>query len=109
MTEPRTSQTSGLRLWHDDVRQPPDGSWVWAQTNAQAVALLATGDVVEASLDHDLGMENGLVLVKWMCEAGYVPEKVTIHSWNPSGARRMAAVLEDHGHRCVVEPFRIAA
>jgi hypothetical protein len=106
-----------LRIWHDDVRPAPEG-WVRARTNDEAKALLLAGGVTEISLDHDLGAqdaeqfeldseewwaamttagraaETGFDLVEWMCQTGNVPERVTIHSWNPDGAARMAARLK---------------
>lgn len=118
-----------MKLWYDDVRPPPDDSWKWAWTNDMAKNFLATGQVVECSLDHDMGMdevelptdvdealdvlaehqkratETGLDLVHWMVETGNVPPKVTIHSWNPEGARNMAARLNRYGHDCYVEPY----
>lgn len=104
-----------MRLWLDDIRPAPSG-WEWARTNVQAQEFLLTGQVVECSLDHDLGYhdveipddpeqllevitlhgtseETGYDLVCWMLENNLVPKKVTIHSWNPDGAKRMAARL----------------
>lgn len=103
------------KLWHDDIRPAPDG-WLWARTNEQAQEILRKGDIVECSLDHDLGYhdvelpedpnelaevlvlkgqseETGYDLVCWMLENDLVPQKVTIHSWNPEGAAHMAARL----------------
>ena len=108
------------KLWHDDVRPPPAG-WLWARTNDQAKYFLMLAEregspIVECSLDHDLGYhdvvlpedpdelaevlilrgqseETGYDLVCWMIEHNLVPKKVTIHSWNPEGARHMAARL----------------
>jgi hypothetical protein len=155
-----------IRLWHDDVRPPPDDSWTWARTNDAAKAVLEAHPVCEISLDHDLGYagpppgkcercngtgrlsnsgerkddptfpsdprgvpcavcdgdgfiggdvlyvagtadETGYDLVKWMCETGNVPPKITIHSWNPAGARRMAALFADHDHGCIVRPYEL--
>jgi len=120
-----------MRLWHDDVRRAPEG-WKWARTNDEAKELLLTGEVVECSLDHDLGLhglgidetddwdkiieisyamadqigeETGLDLVKWMIENDCVPAKITIHSWNPEGAMRMARRLADHDHEVLISPF----
>jgi hypothetical protein len=111
-----------IRLWHDDVRQPPDGDdWVWAKTNAEAMWYLAAGGIVEASLDHDLGAiptgdpqdvylkgdaeETGLDLVRWMVENGRVPATVRIHSWNPDGAMAMARTLDDAGYPVLIDPY----
>ena len=119
-----------MKLWHDDIRPSPPG-WTWARTNAEAKRLLETGEVTECSLDHDLGLhdvdvpspevdvetyldaitragaaeETGLDLVHWMVETGNVPVKVTIHSWNPIGARNMAARLNHFGHDVTIAPF----
>lgn len=158
-----------IRLWHDDVRPPPRG-WVWVRTNDDARAILQTGRVIEASLDHDLGYDgpppgecaecggtgiepgydrkkrnsprisrskfedppcvacdgdgfiggdvlyiagtaedDGYELVRWMVEEGYVPPKVTIHSWNPAGARNMQLALEAAGHHPAVVPYTAPA
>lgn len=117
-----------MRLWHDDVRPPPAG-WVWARTNDAAKEILLSENVTQISLDHDLGYhditlpddpdelaevlilrgqseETGYDLVNWMIERKLVPESVTIHSWNPDGARAMAARLNRFGYDCVVEAYR---
>lgn len=117
------------RLWHDDVRPPPEG-WTWAKTNDEAKEVLLGDEVVtHCSLDHDLGMhiandvndwdeiieiayaqqdtesETGLDLVDWMIENERVPGEITIHSWNPSGASLMAQRLVDAGHEVVLMPY----
>lgn len=125
--------TGDVRLWHDDVRPPPQG-WVWARTNDAAKTVLRYDNVVECSLDHDLGLEHlevpdewdddawdkvievansltdkhsetGLDLVLWMIQNDRVPAEVRIHSWNPDGAKFMAAALNRAGHDCYVSPF----
>jgi hypothetical protein len=45
-----------MRVWLDDRRPPPDGEWAWVKTPEEAIELLATGEVSEISLDHDLGL-----------------------------------------------------
>lgn len=96
--------TPEIRLWLDDVRPAPDG-WRWAKTLEAARALLETGSVVEASLDHDLGTDErgdelpaGRKLVLWMCEHGVWPrDGVSIHSANVVGVQHMAALIERYG------------
>ena len=34
-----------------------------------------------------------------------LPKKVTIHSWNPSGANNMKKVLQDNGIEVIINPF----
>lgn len=108
-----------MKLWHDDMRPPPDDTWVWARTNDEAKTHLRSEAVEVASLDHDLGMEEvdlrdmdieqqidvaiaqqerhsetGLDLVDWMVKEDLVPSIVRIHSWNPPGAQAMAARIQ---------------
>jgi hypothetical protein len=92
-----------VKIWHDDARRPPDGSWSWACTNAEAIALLEQGDVDEISLDRDIFKdgrwhESGELLIKWMIERERVPALVRIHSWNLPGARRMVLLLNRAGY-----------
>ena len=114
-----------LKVWHDDIRQAPEG-WVWVRTNQAAIVLLcgSVTNVTEISLDHDLGLheldpadyekpellkgsseETGYHLVQAMCLLKVVPEKVTIHSWNPEGAARMASCFNAHGYDCYISPY----
>jgi hypothetical protein len=99
-----------VKIWHDDVRYPPDG-WQWARDNKTFVLMCLMAAVqgiavTECSLDHDLGEEpgnigrmgsspdgDGVDLVKALCALRIVPPKVTIHSWNQDGALYMAGLL----------------
>lgn len=118
---------SPMKLWHDDIRRPPDNSWVWARTNKAARYWLQNYRCIEISLDHDLGLEDedpdaegaiygrgrseetGLDLVDYMIQSETVPPRVTIHSWNPPGAQRMEMTLEANGYQCVRQPYRAYA
>ena len=113
-----------MRLFVDDVRPCPVG-WIVARTVSEAKALLATGRVESASLDHDMGAcadcrlegrdvgdmrtdestfyrwcphaEDGTALVRWMIETGHWPKsKPHVHSFNPTGAKRMRELIEAH-------------
>jgi hypothetical protein len=91
-----------MKLWLDDVRVPPDESWTWVKTVEEAIALMDTGDVTEASLDHDLGTDQqgqelpeGRTLVYWMAENGCWPsDAITIHSANVVGVDYMVGMIE---------------
>jgi len=88
-----------MRLWLDDVRPGPEG-WVWAKTLEEAKELLLTGQVEEASLDHDLGdgENDGSALVRWMAEQNVWPKKrPRIHSANPVGVNYMRGVIDRYG------------
>lgn len=84
-----------IYLWLDDVRLPPKG-WTWVKTVAKAKQQLLTGQVIAASLDHDLGeLEDGTDLVEWMAEQNVWPSrKPIVHSANPVGAARMRQIID---------------
>jgi hypothetical protein len=89
-----------MRIWLDDIRPAPQG-WVWVDTVEKAIELMASGEVAEASLDHDLGdgEQEGYKLVLWMAENDMWPrEAISVHSANPPGAKRMCGVIERYGH-----------
>lgn len=102
-----------MNLYLDDVRNPQTDGWTIVRTVDAAKALLITGDVECATLDHDLGacascsedamdplvicshMQTGYDLVKWMAETGHWPQrKPLVHSANPVGRRNMEATIE---------------
>ena len=114
-----------MNLWLDDCRNPVDYGMVgftWVKTVADAQAMLVTGTVQHASLDHDLGacdlchtiernatdgvpwggmaphcrhFGTGYDLCLWMAETGHWPaHKPNVHSANPVGAARMRGVIE---------------
>jgi hypothetical protein len=103
-----------MKLWLDDVREPWKHGclgWEWAKTATEAIALLQTGKVTEASLDHDLAPEHypwsgvplerchgtGYDVVVWMEEHNvWPPNGVRVHSMNPVGRARMEAVIAKH-------------
>jgi hypothetical protein len=72
-----------VRLWLDDPRVPPDPSWRWVKTPQDAIDLLKTGDVIEVSLDHDLGLfagereQTGYDVLLWL------EEKVATEGFRP--------------------------
>jgi hypothetical protein len=99
-----------MRMWLDDIRDPVKFGhfgWKWVKTADEAIALLATGQVVEASLDHDLDPtastgntpieKTGYDVVCWMEATGTWPvQGVRVHSQNPAGGERMRKVIAKH-------------
>ena len=105
-----------MHLWLDDVRDPMahvGPGWTWVKTADEAIAMLRTGRVSRASLDHDLsdkatacaatgrpmprGERTGYTVVCWMEEHGiWPPDGVTCHSANPVGRARIMAVVDRH-------------
>lgn len=104
-----------MKVFLDDVRDPPDASWTRANTVAEAFDLIASehasGRPIEAlSLDFDLGMTcpqphdtpwqpfacehtNGLELVVLMQMYGFKAHAVMVHTQNPSGRRLLLASI----------------
>jgi len=86
------------KLFLDDLRAPPDGSWVVARSVAAAQHHITEyGVPLEMSLDHDLG--NGTdapVLLHWLINQhldGYLNvakiATVNVHSANPVGRENL--------------------
>ena len=93
-----------MRVWLDDLREAPPG-WVRVRTPEETIALLETGEVIEMSLDHDLGLVEGerertgydvlLWLEREVAEGRWViplPE-ISVHSANPVGRARMERAI----------------
>lgn len=91
------------RLWLDDVRSPPDESWQWVKTAAEAVAALDSHWYSEISLDHDLGEPEcgtGYEVAAWIEEQAVtgnwrkVPGVIQCHSANPVGVANIQAAID---------------
>ncbi|GGY09256.1 hypothetical protein GJV26_26955 [Massilia dura] len=86
-----------MKVYLDDERATPDG-WVRVYWPDETVTLLSTEDVVELSLDHDLGDDErgtGYDVVFWIEEAvalrGFIPPLIRVHSANSSAREKMEA------------------
>jgi len=111
---------NGIRLFVDDIRKAPVG-WHRARTVTEAIRILATMDVSECSLDHDISHEMQIKgyyrpypcgetfePVAWYLSLMYACRrdfgiKVTIHSANPAGAEKMASIMGNVGMPVIVE------
>jgi hypothetical protein len=106
-----------MKLWLDDVRHPwAHGclGWTWAKTAEEAIAALVTGQVTQASLDHDLHWEHypgsgtppsaykhltGMAVVEWMRDHNVWPrDGVAVHSQNPEKGRAMKKLIHECRH-----------
>lgn len=110
-----------MKLWLDDCRDPAKfiktdwQTWTWVKTAEDAIALLRTGQVEFASLDHDLtdrqmvqggylgriyedGQQSGYDVVCWLEQHPEFWPKygVKVHSANPAGRARMLQVIDRH-------------
>lgn len=103
-----------MRVFLDDERATPAG-WVRAYWPDEVIALLETGEVVELSLDHDLGDDErgtGYAVVLWIEESvamrGFKPPKIHVHSANSSAREKMergvAAIERLHQNKAGFNP-----
>lgn len=89
-----------MKVFLDDERDTPEG-WVRTYWPDEVIALLETGDVVELSLDHDLGDDlrgTGYDVILWIEEAvalhGFRPPLISVHSANSSARKKMVCGIE---------------
>lgn len=89
-----------MKIYLDDERATPQG-WVRTYWPDEVIALLETGEVLELSLDHDLGDDErgtGYDVVLWIEEAvmtrGFKPPKIMVHSANSSARIKMQAGID---------------
>ena len=101
-----------LKLWVDDMRQPPSNKWLWALSVNGAKTVIETYEhrsdieTIIISLDHDAGdwaKEGGdyIKLLDWLEERGIVDLGYFfhLHSKNPVGIQNMRAIIEHNGWR----------
>jgi hypothetical protein len=91
----------GLKLWIDDIRNPPDETWEWVTTSDAAIAVLKLFkempfiDREAASFDHDLGGDDTTrPVVIWMIENDFKFQNYAIHSANPVGRDWLNGMIE---------------
>jgi hypothetical protein len=79
------------KLWLDDIRYPPDSTWMWVKTVQEAQDEYV--DVREISLDFDLGSEPGLRMLTWIWQTNQWPEAISVHSANNAAHQYMCDVI----------------
>jgi len=89
-----------MKIFLDDIRNPPDDSWTVLRTADQVIRFLAFYDIEEISFDHDLGDdENGTgydvaKYIEEQCFYGYMKcPKWMIHSANPVGRENIKSAM----------------
>lgn len=93
-----------MKIWVDDIREPPDKSWVWFKNSEDTIAELASLKFFSGrtdrspalmSLDHDLGGDDtSRAIVLWMCEHDFWPVEVRVHSANPVGVEWLEGMIK---------------
>lgn len=76
-----------MKLWVDDMRQPPNEDWRWVTTSDDAINALKDNCCSAISLDHDLGgPDTTRAVVTWIVTEGHWPKDIYVHTANPVGA-----------------------
>ena len=101
-----------LRLWIDDMRQPPSMEWLWVRSVDGARSVIETYerrldiDEVIISLDHDAGdyaNQGGdyIKFLDWLEMRGIVDTGYFfhLHTQNPVGRDNMRAIIQKNGWR----------
>lgn len=93
-----------MKLFLDDVRDPPDDTWVVARSYDEAVEVIqlhGLSNIEMVSFDHDLGSEKtGMdvahFLINLDLDTGALLDQFTfkVHSANPVGHENIEALLE---------------
>lgn len=92
-----------MKLWIDDLREPPDDSWVWAKTSAEAISemeaythegmLWVPREVI--SFDHDLGGDDTTrPVLMWMIDNQFRFDEYRFHTSNPVGHEWLKGTAE---------------
>lgn len=89
-----------MKLFIDDIRDPPDESWTIARSYEEAVRLVAVEFPEMVSFDHDLGSgptgyDFAHHLVDRDLDNAAMPINFTftVHSANPVGANNITGLL----------------
>lgn len=93
-----------VRIWVDDVRPPPNHTWLYAKNSREAFTMLfdcalSSTRVEHLALDHDLGIVGGYLdttrnLVLMMCDNALPwPKHVSVHSSNPVGVEWLEGTI----------------
>lgn len=96
-----------MKLWIDDVRQPPSSDYVWfrtvtaAKTQIRAIDELDSGFIELIDIDHDAGDYASfggdyIKLLDWLEETGR-NYPIRIHSMNPVGVENMRRIIQKNG------------
>lgn len=97
----KESASGGVRMWLDDERPMPKGFDVHVRTAEEAIKMLKTGVVYEASLDHDLGTGSGTGydVAKFIEEGAFqgslMPMVISVHSANPVGVKNIRNCIKN--------------
>jgi len=98
-----------MKIFLDDIRNPPDSTWTLVRSYDDFVKLVLTTfkPITIISFDHDLGMigrmeaPSGMDAAKFFIdEVQHDPklaenlDEIIVHSWNPIGAENILSIFK---------------
>ena len=96
------------KLFLDDLRAPPDQTWVVLRSVRAAKEYVGTyGVPFTMSLDHDLGGEDAPIFLKYLIDMdldGVLDIqniKMSVHSANPVGRQNLLGLLASYRNFCI--------
>jgi hypothetical protein len=120
----------GSKLFLDDCRPPYDTTWAVVRDYQEFVSWIeANGCPDVISFDHDLALEHydsfhqnpnsavdelraefsektGYDAAKWLVDKGLCPKVVLVHSFNPPGAEKIAALFHGFCRLVIIRPYQ---
>lgn len=114
-----------MKIFVDDIRQPPDKTWTLCRTIGEAVRLIVnfSSAITDISLDHDISYDvriegvyrpfpspetyQPLAYVIGLVYYGEerVQPNITIHSANPTGSIEMQMIMESYMIKSLLVPM----
>jgi hypothetical protein len=91
--------TIEVKVWLDDLREPPQPGFAWAKTAKEALELLQTGAVEFIDFDYDLGedftgYDVACRIEEWVDEKKLHCPEWAVHSANPVGRDRIVLAMK---------------
>ena len=87
-----------MKLFVDDIRIPPDHTWIVARSSGEALKRCSALWPTELALDHDLGGEDTIMnFLKGLYEMWDGERAIpawSVHSGNPVGKKNIVAYME---------------
>lgn len=96
-----------MKIFLDDIRQPPDDTWILVRTYQGAADVITNNynQITDISLDHDLGGEYDghtvhksgydiALLIEQIAYATKHVPNITVHSMNPVGRQAIFRAIE---------------
>lgn len=89
-----------MKIFLDDMRDPPNDSFTVVRTAQEAIELLKTNQVTAISLDHDLGTfltgyDVALFIEKGAYEGTLKKLQMRVHTQNPVGRANICRACQN--------------